>query len=63
VTCGDCEPLDVTWERAAEARRWAVEKDDEPDSLLGAILAQTPALHREQVADDLAPHVAVRENE
>lgn len=51
--CSTCVHLDPTWERSTLARRRAIEKDDDPDSLLAAILAHTPGDHRAEVEDDL----------
>lgn len=53
VTCLDCESLDHSWERAEHARRLALERDDDPDSLLAAILAHTPPEQRGSIEDDL----------
>jgi len=53
VTCADCEPLDHAWERSENARRTALERDDDPESLLAAILAHTPPEQRDSVEDDL----------
>lgn len=53
VTCGECEPIDPTWERATKARRTALERDDDPDGMVEAILRETPPEHREATEDDL----------
>ena len=53
VTCGDCESLDPISERAALARERALAKDDDPESLLAAILEHTPPHLRPAVEDAL----------
>jgi hypothetical protein len=59
LTCSACEPLDHGWERAQEARRWALEKDDDPEGLLEAILRETPEERREAVEDSLPTEIFV----
>jgi hypothetical protein len=58
VTCGDCEHLDHSWERASSARRHALEKDNDPEQLLEATLEHTPPDQRDAVEDDLSLVVA-----
>ena len=53
VTCGDCEPVDHSSERAAQARLKALSKDDDPESLLEAIIRYSPTDIREELEDDL----------
>jgi hypothetical protein len=53
VECLSCRELKQSGERAKSARMWALAKDDDPDSLLAAILEHTPADLRQEVEDDL----------
>ena len=53
MTGGDCEPVDHSSERAAQARLKALSKDDNPESLLEAIIRYSPTDIREELEDDL----------
>ena len=53
MTCGDCEPVDHSSERAAQARLKALSTDDNPESLLEAIIRYSPTDIREELEDDL----------
>jgi hypothetical protein len=54
IECAGCRAVDPSSERAKAARTWALSKDDDPDSLLVAILDHAPVELREEIEDDLS---------
>ena len=53
MTGGDCEPVDHSSERAAQARLKALSKDDDPESRVEANIRYAPTYMRVVLEDDL----------